>query len=187
MSGHLRVTLERANHGASPDEIHAGALGCFPVENSGIGGEETTGLARRFEVDVLSLQPDVVVILGGINDINRRGVADPRHVFEMVERALAANAKVIVGTLPPAHGPGLNDEKLGAELIRSFNEELFSASRSYGYEVADFYTAMIREGIPDDLLFKDGVHPNGFGYARMWAVLRTVLAKNDLLLEPPSK
>ena len=38
------------------------------VINTGIGGDTTTGLLSRFSTDVIPRKPDLVILMGGIND-----------------------------------------------------------------------------------------------------------------------
>ena len=157
-----------------------------PILNTGVSGEEIPQMEARFANDVLSADPTAVVILGGFNDINRWGAVDPSYIFAMVQMAQAANAKVIVGTLLPAYGTVLNDEKIDDELIDAFNEVLVQGAASHGYEIADFHSALLLDKQPDTSLFVDGVHPNSAGYDRMWVTLRSVLDDNHLLLERPN-
>ena len=50
----------------------------FQVINRGIGGETTAQMAYRFEQDVLDLDPDVLVVQAGINDLMAAGYAAGR-------------------------------------------------------------------------------------------------------------
>jgi lysophospholipase L1-like esterase len=44
------------------------------IINSGIGGDTTGGLLGRFYHDVVHQQADLVVILGGTNDLLKKGI-----------------------------------------------------------------------------------------------------------------
>jgi hypothetical protein len=61
--------------------------------NRGIGGSNTTQMLLRFEDDAVALQPAVVVIMGGTNDL-RAYVGTPASVvdgaFERVKRNITA-------------------------------------------------------------------------------------------------
>jgi lysophospholipase L1-like esterase len=60
----------------------AGYGGFFPGKpyvNRGIGGQTTSQMLVRFRADVLALDPDVVVILAGTNDVaGNSGPSRPR-------------------------------------------------------------------------------------------------------------
>jgi lysophospholipase L1-like esterase len=82
------------------------ALPGYEIVNRGAGGEETSQMRARFERDVLTLQPSVVLIWGHINNIHRA----PRERIDaavdaakadyraMVDSARAANIRVILAT-----------------------------------------------------------------------------------------
>jgi len=76
------------------------------VVNKGRTGEETGQLLARFDKDVISERPDVVIIWGHINDIFRAPNGDMaaaaqkamRNLEEMVGSAQRAGIRVIVAT-----------------------------------------------------------------------------------------
>ena len=45
--------------------------GFSKVINCGVGGEETSGMLKRFDSDVAAIRPDAVLIWGHVNDITR--------------------------------------------------------------------------------------------------------------------
>lgn len=52
--------------------------------NAGIAGETTSEMRRRFERDVLRLQPDLVIIQAGVNDLTAvvtRGISNPEALI----------------------------------------------------------------------------------------------------------
>ena len=87
------------------------------IVNRGIGGETTAQMRLRFDADVLNLQPDVVVIQGGINDLVaaslsksagdriRQGVKD--NLRQLATRSAAAGARVVLMTVVPPASPSL--------------------------------------------------------------------------------
>jgi lysophospholipase L1-like esterase len=144
------------------------------IIDKGVPGNTTAMMEARFAADVLALHPAVVVILGGTNDIS---IGDydgytvyPTHIFNMVQAAEAAGARVIVGTVPP----GKEDT---THAIPAFNKAIRDGASSYGYTVADYYPALLSPDGSENLsLFNpDGIHPNQAGYAVMWPVLAGVL------------
>lgn len=145
--------------------------------NAGVSAEETTQMLERFDRDVLSHNPAVVVILAGTNDIRHRDSSDLGSLVAMVQKAQAANIRVIVGTLLPTESLGSNPT-LERQLYQIWNQAIADGVGSYGYDVANFHDAMIlSNGKPNQTLFVDGLHPNEHGYNEMWYVLRPILAK----------
>jgi acyl-CoA thioesterase-1 len=142
--------------------------------NAGVAGDDTAQMLSRFERDVLSRHPTVVVILGGINDIRSHATTDSGNLMSMVQLARAANIGVVVGTLTRATDLGA-DPALKRDLIVIFNEEIRTAATAYGYEVADYYSVTGIGNRVDKRAFPDGLHPSRRGYDAMWQALRPAL------------
>ncbi|MDR3695312.1 SGNH/GDSL hydrolase family protein [Mucilaginibacter sp.] len=141
--------------------------------NRGIGGQTTPQMLVRFREDVINLQPEVVVILAGINDIaENTGPSKIENVagniFSMAELARVNHIKVVLSSVLPAAAfpwhpgiyPGSSIIKLN-ELLKAYAEK-----NHLGY--IDYYSATVTE----DKSFKkeltvDGVHPNMAGYKVM--------------------
>lgn len=90
--------------------IPAGQLSCqwetfceIPVKNIGRSGDTTAMMIERFERDVLPFQPEVLLIIGGVNDI--RGGASAEEVIAnleiLCEKCLANGITPYLGTLTP--------------------------------------------------------------------------------------
>jgi lysophospholipase L1-like esterase len=144
-----------------------------PYVNRGISGETTPQMLIRFRQDVIDLQPKVVVILGGTNDI--AGNTGPMtleqtegNVASMAELAQAHGIKVVLCSVLPAFdypwSPGLEP----APKIAMLNAWLRGYAAAKGLVYVDYHTAMKDErgGLPA-ALSKDGVHPLPAGYAVM--------------------
>jgi lysophospholipase L1-like esterase len=79
------------------------------VINRGIGGEETGGMLRRFNADVVAAKADAVLIWGHVNNISRAkpdGIeaakaAARRDMLAMVTLARSARIEVILATEIP--------------------------------------------------------------------------------------
>lgn len=156
--------------------------------NAGIGGQVSAQMLARFDTDVLANHPSVVVILAGTNDIRINGSADPSNLYQMVTKAQASGARVIVGMLPPnenwltpdtcSYCTVFIDRAAGMPLYVQFNEEIAAGAATYGYAIADYHSAMINpDGSQNATLFDSSlVHPNYQGYIVMADVLRPILA-----------
>lgn len=69
------------------------SLACFNVTNTGIGGEVSTQVAQRFESDVLSRKPKIVVIWGYINDFHNNDKAEERNTAQVAYKNITSMAE----------------------------------------------------------------------------------------------
>lgn len=160
--------------GNSITEMWGGANPEFFTDNNyvnrGIGGQTTPQMLLRFRQDVIDLQPKVVVILAGTNDI--AGNTGPMtlgqirdNILGMVELANANNIKPIVCSVLPAYDypwrPGLNPNIK----IPKLNALLKELAKEKGAIYLDYFTAMAddRNGLPTELT-TDEVHVTKEGY-----------------------
>src|SRR6266567_2901369 len=79
-----------------------------PYVNRGIGGQTTSQMLVRFRQDVINLQPKVVVILAGTNDIAGNTGPISKEDIEanyssLAELARAHNVRVIFSSVLPVH------------------------------------------------------------------------------------
>jgi len=163
-----------------------GPKGFFPGKpyiNRGISGQTTPQMVLRFRQDVIALQPKVVVILGGINDI--AGNTGPMtleqtedNLASMAELATANHIRVALCSVMPAFDfpwrPGLAP----AAKVVTLNEWIKGYAAAKGYVYVDYHTAMKddRDGLPAKLS-GDGVHPNPAGYTIMAPLVEAGIAK----------
>jgi lysophospholipase L1-like esterase len=163
-----------------------GPKGSFPGKpyiNRGISGETTPQMLLRFRQDVIDLNPKVVVILAGTNDI--AGNTGPETLEEiegnlasMAELAAAHRIRVVLCSVLPAldfpWNPGLSP----APKIDALNVWIKNYSAAKGHVYVDFHTAMQdgRDGLPSRLS-DDGVHPLPAGYAVMAPLVEAGIEK----------
>jgi lysophospholipase L1-like esterase len=144
-----------------------------PYVGRGISGQTTPQMLVRFRQDVIALKPQVVVILGGTNDI--AGNTGP-STLEMIEDNLASMTElakangirvVIVSVLPAADYPWKRGIEPAPKII-ALNAWLKQYAASAGAVYLDLHSAMGdgRGGMRPELS-GDGVHPNAVGYALM--------------------
>jgi acyl-CoA thioesterase I len=144
-----------------------------PYVGRGISGQTTPQMLVRFRQDVIALQPKVVVILGGTNDI--AGNTGP-STLEMIEDNLASMTDlakangirvVLVSVLPAADYPwrrGLDP----APKITVLNAWIKRYAARAGVLYLDLHAPMSDgNGGMRPELSSDGVHPNATGYALM--------------------
>jgi lysophospholipase L1-like esterase len=143
------------------------------VVDVGIGGQTTEEMWDRFQEDVLDQHPGTIIIEGGTNDVELLHSVDTQYLFKMVAAAQSAGALVIVGNLPPAPD---HDEELA-----SWRMAIIKGRGTYGYELADYYHAMLEDGVQNKaLFFSDHIHPISAGYDVMWSVLAPLMPQEVL-------
>lgn len=151
----------------------------------GIGGETTPQMVLRMMADVVHLEPRLVHIMAGTNDIaGNTGVITPEQSFDnfrmMVTIARANGIKVILASVPPSSGfawrPGLET----VAPIRVINAWLKRHAKETGSIWVD-YTPVLADaaGAMKPGLAYDGVHPTEAGYDAMASVLAPVLEAHE--------
>jgi len=137
--------------------------------NKGVESQSAEEIAARFQMDVVSLKPDIVVILAGTNDVRSEGDLLLAHasVAAMVQMARANGIRPVVCAIPPvlAH--------LGS--TQAYN--LLLTSDPALQVTCDYYRVLTdANGTPiAGALNDDGVHPSILGYVRMAAEINRVL------------
>ena len=150
----------------------------------GIGGQVTAQMLARFRADVLDLEPRVVVILAGTNDIahNQGFVAIENiagNIFSMAELAKARKIKVVIcSVLPAAEYPWRKEITDVPAKVRALNSTLREWADKNGCTYVDYFTPMADErgGLPASLA-DDGIHPTSAGYDMMEGIVKPVLDK----------
>jgi lysophospholipase L1-like esterase len=139
----------------------------------GISAQTTPQMLVRFRDDVINLNPSVVVILAGTNDIaGNTGPTTLESIFgnivSMVELAKANNIKVVLCSILPVYEYSWNPGLEPAEKIMKLNAMLQSYSKKNKNVYVDFHSALAdeRKGMKAEYS-PDGVHPNLKGYKVM--------------------
>jgi lysophospholipase L1-like esterase len=147
-----------------------------PYINRGIGGQTTPQMLIRFRQDVIELNPRVVIILAGTNDI--AGNTGPMRLEDieanyasLAELARAHDIKVIYSSVLPVHNYTPRSQELFAERspekILALNRWLkdYCAAPSNSCLYLDYFSAVVDDkGLLRRELAEDGLHPNAAGY-----------------------
>ena len=154
--------------------------------NRGISGQTTPQMLLRFRQDVVDLNPKVVVILAGTNDIaGNSGYISLEAIIStiksMAEIANANDIQVIISSILPAIDypwkPGLDP----ASKIITINKALKAFSEENNFIYLDYYAAMVddRGGlkVPEYTTANDLVHPNKKGYLVMEKLAKIAIKK----------
>lgn len=161
-----------------------GSGGFFPGKpyiNRGISGQTTPQMLIRFHSDVVELDPKVVVILAGTNDIagNTGPTTLPaieNNLASMWELAEAHGIRVVVASLLPVSdyekdrkGETIKQTaRRPPEQIITLNDWLKYNAPKHGHIYLDYFSAVVDEkGFLKDELSDDGLHVNAKGYAVM--------------------
>ena len=154
--------------------------------NRGIGGQTTPQMLLRFREDVINLNPSVVIILAGTNDIaGNSGYISLESIIDniksMSEIANANGIKVIISSILPAIDypwkPGLDP----ASKIIIINKALKAFSEENNFIYLDYYAAMADDKgglkVPEYTTANDLVHPNKKGYLVMEKLAEIAIKK----------
>ena len=158
-----------------------------PYLNRGIGGQTTSQLLVRFRQDVINLQPKVVVILAGTNDIagNTGPISNEdieANYASLAELARVHNIRMIVSSILPAHNYTPESQELFAqrspERILALNRWLKDYCAANDLIYLDYFSAMVDDkGLLKRDLAQDGLHPNKAGYAIMAPLAEKAIEK----------
>jgi len=152
-----------------------------PYIDRGISGQTTPQMQLRFRADVLALQPKVVVILAGTNDL--AGNTGPITLGEtegnlasMAELARANGIHVVLSSVLPVSNYGHDRDgnpldvriKRPPEKILELNAWIKKYAAEKGHVYLDYFSATVDDqGLLKKELSEDGLHPNSAGYAVM--------------------
>lgn len=145
------------------------------ILNYGISGNTVKDLERRWEEDVLALNPDYVVILIGINDVWRHFDAPfetYRHItlndfratyLDLINRTKERVKGMILMT--PFYIEANREDPMRKQM-EDYAEVVRTLSQQYQLPLVDLqyaYDEMMKH-YPTQLLSKDRVHPNNLGH-----------------------
>jgi len=155
--------------------------------NRGIGGQTTPQMLVRFRQDVIDLQPKVVVILAGTNDI--AGNTGPirnedieANFASFAELARAHGIHVVYSSILPVHNYTERSKDFFAQRPQGRILELNSWLKDYcaknGIVYLDYFLALVDDkGMLKKDLADDGLHPNAAGYKIMAPLAEAAIAK----------
>lgn len=165
-------------------ELHPDFFGSHHLVGRGIGGQVSSQMLARFRQDVINLEPRIVVINCGTNDIaENNGPYDEDitmdNIKSMTELALSHGIKVVLSSVLPTDGfcwnPGVEDV---VSKIRHLNQRIVDYCVAMQIPYVDYYPVMTSDGeAMNKALTDDGVHPNSAGYDIMEVKLLDTLSQ----------
>ena len=151
----------------------------------GIGGQTSFQFLTRFREDVVNLQPKLVVINYGTNDI-AENTGDYNedytygNVLSMIDIARANGIKVILTScLPAEFFPWQPRIKDSMEKIRHLNARVEAYAKANKIPYVDYFNAMLSadgKGL-DSRYTPEQVHPNDAGYEEMESLIVPAIKK----------
>jgi len=152
-----------------------------PYIDRGISGQTTPQMLIRFRPDVIALQPKVVVILAGTNDIAGNTGPMPLNAIEgnlasMAELARTNKIRVVLASVLPVSNYGHDRQgnpvdvriRRSPEKILELNTWIKKYAADHKYVYLDYFSATVDEqGLLKRDLSEDGLHPNAKGYSVM--------------------
>src|SRR5579872_535846 len=158
-----------------------------PYINRGISGQTTSQMLVRFRQDAIDLQPKIIVILAGTNDI--AGNTGPMRLEDieanyasMAELAQAHDIRIVLASVLPVHNYTSQSQDLFAqrspEKILRLNRWLKTYCAVNGHIYLDYFSAMVDDkGLLKRDLADDGLHPNVAGYRLMVPLAQAAIEK----------
>jgi len=151
----------------------------WKVHNRGVGGNRTDQMLKRFDYDVLSFKPDVLVVLGGVNDFYQGlPVAHvTTHLEQIYFKARKTGIQVVACTVLPFDigSPEVHEK------IKEVNAWIRRFAAEKGLIFCDTYGALHDEKRPGKLISTpDDIHPDVEGYKKMAEVIGKAIEENLL-------
>jgi lysophospholipase L1-like esterase len=164
----------------------------FEFIGAGIGGNKVYDLYLRLEKDVLSKNPDIVIIFIGVNDVwhkRTHGTGTDADKFEqfytaLIEKLQEKNIKVVLAT-PAVIGEKTDfSNELDGDLNK-YSSIIRGLAKTYSLPLVDLRQAFLdyntknnTENKEAGILTSDRVHLNANGNqfvaAEMWKVIKTL-------------
>lgn len=165
-----------------------GKMPGYRFVNRGIGAQTTEQVLARFDAHIAPLQPDVIVVQVGINDLKTLPLFADRqeaiiqrckeNIEAIVDRSRASGAQVILTTIFPVGQIPLarrlvwtDDVVLAVDVVNDFIQSLHGA----GVTVMKTDFLQDNSGRLRPELSADALHLNSAGYTVLNQELRTLL------------
>ncbi len=144
----------------------------YKVAWRGIGGDTTTGVYNRLDVSLYAVNPKVIVLLIGVNNLESMFTDYEKIITDI--RTKLPDAKLIVQSLHPTskdfadRNPDIIDANVRVKEICERN----------GCTYVDMYTQLVNaDGVYSEAYTDDGLHPNEEGYKKITEILLPVITE----------
>lgn len=161
--------------------------------NRGISADTTSGLLKRLKQSIFDLNPSVVVILMGINDLmfydkTPQEVADNFiKIIDAVNNNLP-NTEIVIQSVYPVYDKQYRIAERGETYIPELNGLLKEIAIEKGAVFADIYPVLCEQGSKRLIkeLSDDGLHPNEAGYRIISGILNPLIDSILSAMPPPA-
>jgi acyl-CoA thioesterase-1 len=147
------------------------------VLNRGVNGERTDQIRARFSRDVMTVRPDVVVVIAGVNDVyqGRSAAEVERELAAIYEASRAASMALVAGSIIP-YNTATAEQNASMHAVNGWIAE-YADAHADRMVFCDTRAAVAAPGAPDRLVSSpDDLHPSPEGYRRMAAALDPAIA-----------
>ncbi|MBQ8322199.1 MAG: hypothetical protein IJX92_07535 [Clostridia bacterium] len=150
---------------------YGNAYSDYKVAWRGISGDTTTGLYDRLDVSLYAVNPKIVVLLIGINNIDTMFEDYEKIISDITHRL--PDSELIIQSLHPT-SKAFSDRN---ERILSANEKIKNIAAEYGCTYVDTHSALKDASVGEysSLYTDDGLHPNANGYEKITEVLLPII------------
>jgi lysophospholipase L1-like esterase len=162
-------------------------FGDKPYINRGIDGQSTPQMLVRFRQDVIDLDPAVLVVLAGTNDVagvtgTTRNEDIEANYASMAELARLHHIRVVFASLLPVNNYTDDAKESFAlrprERILALNAWIKDYCAKNGLVYLDYFSAMVDDkGMLKRELSDEGLHPNPAGYKVMAPLADKAIAR----------
>ena len=154
--------------------------------DKGISAENTSQMLARYQRDVLDLDPQCVVIMGGTNDLAQGVTKDGilQNISRMAEMAEAEHMFVILCSVTPCNATYsnlVNPKTKGAHII-ALNKMIKDYADSKGFTYCDYHPALVATegadaglGLKPEYWLYDTLHPNPDAYTVMEGIIKPII------------
>lgn len=154
-----------------------------PYFDRGISGQTTPQMLLRFYEDVVAIQPEILVLKAGINDIAQNtGPYDQNKTLNNIKAiahlARANKIKVILCSVLPANVFKWRPSIEPADKVIALNQEIKKFADENSFYYLDLYSAVVddKKGMKAEYA-NDGVHPTVAGYKVLEPLVEEAIRK----------
>jgi len=149
------------------------SFGVMPIKNRGVSGDFVTKCMNRFSEEVISLNPNMIVLLTGTNDLNDGVLVTDivRSIQNLIDKGKQVKAKIIICSLLPVNSK-VADAGRPVSSILEINKSLSMICQKEELEFVNFHESLMDDdGFFDKKFSDDGLHPNKEGYFVMSGII----------------
>lgn len=146
------------------------------VCNLGLRGDTIQGMIKRVE-QIESLEPKVVYLMAGINDISDKSTNSFGRIYEKLIlklQLLCPKAEIVIQSLLPVNDLEYSISCSNGQIIE-VNKKLFRLSQKHGLSFIDLYNVYCENDRLPCTLTVDGIHLLNSSYVHWYKTLNNTL------------